>query len=73
MLDLTHLNPLALELISWCSLQHYGFKRQERKKREGKKKEKERKNKRESKKTVGLGKYLCNWLMHMLLCVAPKG
>jgi hypothetical protein len=33
-------NPLALKLNSWCSLQNYGFKRQERKKREGKKKEK---------------------------------
>jgi hypothetical protein len=35
-------NPLALELNSWCSLQNYGFKRQERKKRARKKKEKER-------------------------------
>jgi len=74
MLHLMHLNPLAIELNSWCSLLNYSFKRQERKKREGKRKrKKERKNKGESKKTVGLGKCLCNWLMHMLLYVAPKG
>jgi len=65
-------NPLALELNSWCSLQKYRFKRQKRKKRERKKREK--KNKRKvKKKTVELGKYLRNWLMHMLLCAAPMG
>jgi len=34
-------NPLALELHSWCSLQNYGFK--DRKERKGKEKRKGKK------------------------------
>lgn len=57
-----HLNPLAIELNSWCSLLNYSFKRQERKKREGKRKRKKERTKGKAKKQWDLANvYVIGW------------